>query len=386
MKPDFLKQLPRLVDVPAAQLASQPVILRLDLNYQGAGAEADFRLGRSLPTIRWLVERRAKVVVLSHVSAAVVGGDQGAPSLRPEFERLAQKLPARFWGGELGEAVNQVRSLPPGGILMLENLRRWPGEEADDPAFAAALAALGKYYVNDAFAASHRAHASIVGLPSLLPGFAGPLLVEEVSELSGLFEPAPPLVVIIGGNKLATKLPLIQNFLPVASQVFVYGALAHPFLKARGLEIGRSLLSEDGLAGVILPESPKIILPVDGLVGPDLVKDLGHIRPEEAILDAGPRSVAAIAGAVATAKTVLWNGPLGDLDKGFNRGTEELIRLLAGSRAYSVIGGGDTVPVISRMGYLNKFGFVSTGGGAMLSFLGAGTLPGLQALLNSKSV
>lgn len=386
MTPLSLTDLPRLVDLPAEALAGKRVLLRLDLNYQGAGAEADFRLGRSLPTIRWLIERQAKLVILSHVSAAVAGPDQTPPSLRPEFERLSQKVPAEFWGGDLREAAERVSRLLPGQVLMLENLRRYEGEEKNDPAFAKELASLGDFYINDAFAASHRKHASIVGLPGLLPSAAGPLLCEEVSELSGLFKPQLPLVVIIGGNKLVTKLPLIENFLPVASQVFVYGALAHPFLKARGLEIGRSLISEEGLSGKALPESPKIILPVDGLVGPDLVKDLTKIEKGEAILDAGPRAVAALASALATAKTILWNGPLGDLDKGFSGGTEALIKLISQSPAYSVIGGGDTVPVIARLGLLNKFGFVSTGGGAMLSFLGAGTLPGLEALLTGPRV
>ena len=268
---------------------------------------------------------------------------------------------------------------------MLENLRQNPGEKENNPVFAGRLASLANIYVNDAFAVSHREHASIVSLPRLLPSYAGPLLSEEITILSKAFNPERPFLFIIGGVKFDTKLPLIEKFLDIADYVFVGGALANDIFKEKGYEVGRSVVAQSGINLKHVEMNPRLIVPADvitvstlskGAKSPDL------IGPDEKIVDAGPRTIDQIADLLNDVRFVIWNGPLGDYEKDFSEGTENLARVLVESRVETIIGGGDTIACVRRLGLLDKFSFVSTGGGAMVEFLARGTLPGIDALTN----
>jgi phosphoglycerate kinase len=284
---------------------------------------------------------------------------------------------------DLADAPVVVRDLQDGEIVMLENLRKNPGEKANDPIFASKLASLGDVYVNDAFAVSHRAHASVVSVPRLMPSYAGPLLSEEVEQLSKAFNPAHPFLFMLGGAKFETKLPLIEKFLTIADSVFVGGALANDLFKEKGYEVGVSLVSKVHGNLKHLETHPKIIVPSDVIVGQALMKEVKAaeaVGPQDKIMDAGPQTVSQLSDIMTDARLVLWNGPVGDYERGFSEGTEGIARALVESGVPTIIGGGDTIAVISKMGLLDKFSFVSTGGGAMLQFLAEGTLPGIEAL------
>jgi phosphoglycerate kinase len=286
-----------------------------------------------------------------------------------------------------------VRELAAGKILVLENLRRHKGERMNDRAFAQELAALADVFVEDSFDTCHRAHASIVGVPELLPSYAGLLLEEEVRELSKALAPAHPSLAVIGGMKFNTKEEVLATLLAKYDRVFVGGALASDFLRASGREVGKSFVSSahtESLKGLLA--HPKLVLPIDSLVIPASavgtkdarakarIAPLGDVHPDEIILDHGPRTSALLAALAEKAETVLWNGPLGRYEDGFSDATDDFARAVAGSGARSVIGGGDTVAAIEGLGLLSRFSFVSTGGGAMLAFLARGTLPGIDAL------
>ncbi len=363
-------------------LAGQRVLVRLDLNLPLANGQItdDFRLARSLGTLRFLLARGAKVLAVSHL-----GSDPRA-SLSGAAKALNQYLPTEFvpdWRDGLPAAP---RNRPSGAIWLLENLRRDPGEETNDPAFAGSLAALADIFVNEAFAVSHRPHASVVGLPRLLPSFVGENFAAEVAGLSGLFSPAHPFIIILGGAKFGTKLPLVEKFLPLADKIFIYGALANVFFRSLGIETGQSLVDGGAVIDRNLLRHPKIILPVDVRVRVGArvaIKKLSAIEASDNILDIGLESIEKLVDEIALARTILWNGPVGLCEQGFTGGTKSLAQLVAASRARTVIGGGDTVAAVAGLGLLDQFGFVSTGGGAMLDFLARGTLPGIEALAQS---
>lgn len=355
-------------------LAGRRVLVRADLNVplQDGRVTDDFRLRELVPTLEWLRQAEAVTIVASHL------GDKKA-SLLPVVRALEKYIRVGFlpWAHRA-----ETAAMPGGSITVLENLRAQAGEEANEPAFAQALASLGELYVNEAFSASHRAHASIVGVPKLLPSVAGPRFVAEVEHLERLFAAEPPLVVVIGGAKFGTKLPLVEKFLPRAAQICVGGALAHSFFKARGYELGESLIDADvkidHLAG-----ASKIIVPADVRLADGRVVAPSALGPGDKIVDVGPATLAAWSRLIASAKTILWNGPLGNYENGHTAATLELARVISTSSAYSVVGGGDTLAAISALGLGDKFGFVSTAGGAMLDFLATGTLPGIEALTKS---
>lgn len=356
------------------------VLVRVDFNVpiKESAVANDFRIKKMLPAVNYLREAGARLVLASHI------GSDGAQSLLPVYEYLQKELSDIRFAESIDEhARKQTETLGEGEVLLLENLRRDAGEEANDEAFAKLLASLGDIYVNEAFSSSHRSHASIVGAPKHLPAYAGLLFEREVEMLSKALEPERPFFLILGGAKIETKMPLVEKFLSVAENIFVYGALAHDIYRARGYEIGRSLHSKD--ADVVhLLENEKIVVPTDVVVaneaGEVSVKEPDQVRPDEIIWDAGPLSVNLVRERIAEAKFVLWNGPIGNFEKGFPGGTEHLAEVVAESPAFSVVGGGDTIAAISKLNIEEKFGFVSTGGGAMLSFLGSGTLPGIEAL------
>jgi phosphoglycerate kinase len=373
------------------RLENAAVLVRAALNVplvDGTVANT-FRLRRALPTIEYLRKRNARVILIGHL------GEQGTETLQPVYEALRAYLPTLKFcpvttGPQAGKAVNEML---PGDVLMLENLRRNAGETKNDPSFAAELAQLGDIFVQDSFDVCHRAHASVVGVPALLPAYAGLLVEEEVRELTKALNPKSPSLAVIGGAKFSTKEPVLVTLLQRYSTVFVGGALANDFMKAGGHAVGASLISKnvDDTAVKTLLAHPRLMLPIDEVVAPmgseqaaSRVVGIDSVPAAEAVLDDGPKTVDALGKIAASAKLVLWNGPLGNYEHGFVQATEGLARAIAASNAYSILGGGDTVAAIEKLGLADRFSFISTGGGAMLDFLATGTLPGLQPLMQKK--
>ena len=372
------------------------VLLRVDFNVpmEGSRIVDDSRIQQSLPTFLELLRRGAAVVVATHIDRP--GGKvDPALSVRPTADRLAELL------GMAVEVAPDVRGaqtqamahrLTPGEVLMLENVRFEPGEESNDPAFAAHLAALADCYVNDAFGTAHRAHASTEGVAHLLPSAAGLLMQRELEFLGRvLTDPAPPLVAIVGGAKISTKIGVMESLLPRVSRLLVGGAMACTMLKARGASVGASKVEEDQLEtarGLLAAGGDKLLLPVDAVVADGFaadaatkVVDADSIPDSWMMLDVGPRTVDAFAAVIASAGTVVWNGPLGVYEmEPFRRGTEAVAEAVAGSKAVSIVGGGDLVAALANLGLDQAITHISTGGGATLEFLEGKQLPGITAL------
>jgi len=323
----------------AGNLAGKTVLVRVDWNAPMDKTEVidDFRIKKSLPTLEYLAKAGAKVIIATHLELS-------------------------------GASVGPLRKYVPAGMKLLENLRNNPGEEGNAAKFARALAAKADLYVNEAFSVSHREHASIVRVPKLLSSFVGLEFLLEIQELSKAFYPKKPFLFILGGAKFDTKLPLLEKFSHIADRIFVGGALANNFFKEQGKDIGDSLVSEGDFGLKALLDTGKIILPED-----TIVKD-GRI------LDAGPIAIENLKPLISAAKLVLWNGPLGNYEKGYKTSTLALAKMISEFGGESIIGGGDTLAAIHELNILDKFSFVSTGGGAMLDFLATGTLPGIEAL------
>lgn len=373
-------ELPLVTKAPA--LLGKRVLLRLDFNVPLAHAKVRdaYRILRSLETLNFLRESGARTVIISHV-----GKGKPEESLEPIANYLSAEFPLTFLSQlENPDNMRIINAMQDGDIVLLENLRHSKKEEANDPAFAQYLAALGDVYVNDAFSVSHRAHASVVGVPKLLPHYAGLLMEQEVGRLSAAFNPPHPFLFILGGVKLSTKMPLLKKFLTLADRVFVGGTVANTFFKAQGHEIGRSVYDQreiDGLKEYIANE--KLILPGDVIVKNDAGSEeckVDEVTSEDMIVDVGTETVRNMEAIVGSAKLIVWNGPLGYYEAGFTEGTRDLLSLVSGASATSIIGGGDTVALIDEMHALDRFSFVSTGGGAMLDFLANETLPGIEAL------
>lgn len=364
----------------AGDIKGKKVLLRLDLNVPLVGDEIrdDFRIKQALPTISLLKKKGARTIIISHLD------NSDTFSLGRVASYINKIIPLAFVK-KLDELTKVVPTMKDGDVMMFENLRLNSGEKENDSVFANELSRVADIFVNDAFSVCHREHASIVSLPRLLPSYAGPLLDREIRELSKSFNPSHPFLFILGGAKFDTKIPLIQKFLDIADNVFVGGALANDVFKDHGFEIGRSLTSKLPPAFLGISRNPRLIVPPDVVVAsPEMTENRlpQKVGPEDKIMDAGPQTIAMLSDLLSEAKFVLWNGPLGDYEKGFDKGTKDLANAIAESSATSIIGGGDTVAVVSKMGILDKFTFVSTGGGAMLDFLAKGTLPGIEALKN----
>lgn len=357
------------------------VLLRLDFNVpiEDGNIRDTFRIDAALPTLRFLLDHGARVIVISHL-----GKGKPEESLLPVADYLGKQLPLSFVHALRGEAVTTVLGLQKNGeAVLLENLRHDPGEEANDPVFADYLASLADAYVNDAFSVSHRAHASVVGVAERLPSYAGPLLANEIAQLSKAFDPARPFLFILGGAKIGTKMPLLKKFLNKADSVFVGGSIVNNFFKVAGNEIGQSVYDPEELDGVAeMLMNPKLRIPTDVVVEGDGSRTcaISEVHADERIVDAGPESIAFLAPEIAQTKLIIWNGPLGWYEKGYTDATKQLLTLIAGSEATSIIGGGDTVTLLDEMHMTDKFSFVSTGGGAMLDFLANESLPGIEVL------
>ncbi len=376
-----MKTIKNLEDI--GEIVGKKILLRVDFNVpidEGKVVD-DYRIVKSLPTINWLREKGARVILISHLD------EKSGVTLAPVGEYLQSHFPVKFVGDVAGEAAaSAAASLGNGDVILLENLRQNPGEEANDESFAKSLASFADVYINDAFAVSHRAHASIVGVPKFLPKYAGLLMDAEIKNLSSVFNPPHPFLFILGGAKFDTKLPLIEKFLSLAEHVFVGGALSNNIFKEMGYEVGKSLVSDGDFNIKNLLGDQRLIIPKDVEVmaesGEKIIRKSNEVQATEAIYDSGPETLANLANLVKESKCVLWNGPLGNYEKGFIQPTIELANMLAASGDKTIVGGGDTLAAIASSGAEEKISFISTGGGAMLQFLLDETLPGIEALKN----
>ncbi len=383
-----------------AQVSGKRVLVRVDFNVPldpNTGEVADdTRIRAVLPTIEYLTQQGARVILMSHL-----GRPEGKVVEKLRLDPVARRLsallgrPVKKAPDCIGPEVERiVAELQPGEVLLLENVRFHPGEEANDPAFAEALARLGDIFVSDAFAAAHRAHASTVGVARFLPAYAGFLMEKEIYYLTKVLEaPERPYVAVIGGAKVSDKLPVLRNLLPRVDRLLVGGGMANTFLKAEGHQVGSSLYEEEqvGAARELLATG-KVLIPVDGVIAERVAADaqtqiivFGDVPEGWRILDIGPETVRRFQEALRPARTVLWNGPLGVFELApFAAGTRAIGEFLAGlAGAVRVIGGGETVAAVEKFGLADRFDHVSTGGGATLEFLEGRTLPGIAVLYES---
>ena len=372
------------------------VLLRVDFNtpMEDSRIVDDSRIRQSLPTFYDLLRRGAAIVVATHIDRP---GGRVDPklSVRPAADRLAQLLGVAVGvapdvcGPETRAAAHRLSR---GGLLMLENVRFEPGEESNDPAFARQLAAMADCYVNDAFGAAHRAHASTEGVAHLLPCAAGLLMQQEVEFLGRvLTEPQPPLIAIVGGAKISSKIGVIESLLPRVERLLLGGAMACTMLKAGGASMGSSKVEDDQIErarGLLAAGAGKLLLPVDAVIADDFVSDAAtrvvdadSIPDGWMMLDIGPQTVDAFDAVIASAGTVVWNGPMGVYEmEPFRRGTEAVAQAMARSTAVSVVGGGDLAAALANLGLDQAITHISTGGGATLEFLEGRELPGIAAL------
>jgi len=380
-------------------VAGKRVLVRVDFNVpmEAGRIVDDSRIRAAIPTITDLVERRARVILMTHLGRPDGQLDE-AYRTWPLAERLSQLMerPVRHLDDSVGPTVEAaVRAMQDGDIVMLENVRFHPGETKNDPAFAKQLAALGDLYVDDAFGAAHRAHASTAGIAEYLPAVAGLLMEREINTLGRIMvDPPRPLVAIIGGSKISTKIGVLRSLLQRVDRLCIGGAMACTFFKAKGLEMGRSLVEDDQLdvARSLLtspaPGSGTLVLPLDAVIAAEArpgVKvetvAIDAVPADMKVLDVGPMTVERFLQTSDGAHAIVWNGPLGVYEvPPFDRGTDALAEGLAGSDAETIIGGGDLVAALQKQHLAERMSFVSTGGGATLEFLEGKILPGIAVL------
>lgn len=388
-------------DLSDTQVRGRRALIRVDYNVpldDKGNVTDDSRIRATLPTLQYLRGREARIVLIAHL-----GRPKGRPDPRYSLSPVADQL-SELLGEEVGfvpttvsaEAILATRALEPGQVVLLENTRFDPGETQNDEAFSRKLAELGDFYVNDAFGAAHRAHASTEGVTRFLqPAVSGLLMERELDQLGGLLEePDAPFVAVMGGAKVSGKIDLIENLLDRVDRLCIGGAMACTFFRALGLGTGRSLVEEDlvDFAGALLERAgDKLVLPVDGVVAPSLdegeptrVASRDEIPQDQMFADIGPESAKAFAREVKTGKTILWNGPVGVFERdAFAQGSRVIAQAVAeatSAGAKSVVGGGDTASAVAAFGLKDGMSHISTGGGATLEFLAGKELPGVTAL------
>jgi phosphoglycerate kinase len=390
-----------MLSVKDLDVQGKRIFLRVDFNVpldENQNIRDDTRIKAALPTLNHLLENGAKVVVASHLGRPK-GEFKPEFSTKPVAKRLAELIPQEVFHAPdvVGHSVEAKKAqLEESQVLLLENLRFYPGEKGNDPEFARQLAQDIDYYVNDAFGACHRAHASIVGITlHVKKSAAGFLVNKEVEYLNkAVLSPQKPYVAILGGAKVSDKIPVIESLLYKADNILIGGAMAYTFFSAQGFDVGRSLVEEDkkdlslNLLGKAASMGVHFLLPKDHIaaaaIDPDaqgrIIQDF-PIPPELMALDIGPQTIEKFKNVIATAKTIFWNGPMGvfEIDQ-FGKGTEEVAKAVANSDAVSIIGGGDSVAAVLKIGVSDKISHISTGGGASLEYIANESLPGLEAL------
>jgi len=373
------------------------VLVRCDFNVpldEKGSILDDFRIRQTIPTIKYLVKEGAKVILISHLDDPK-GRIVENLRLTPLQEKLMEYLDLSVVKANdcIGpEVEGWLKEMKEGEILLLENIRFHKGEEENDENFAKELAKLGDTYINDAFSVCHRAHASVVGIPKFLPSGMGLLLEKEIKVLSNVLEkPWRPLVAIIGGVKISTKIKLIEKFLEIADHLLLGGEIANTILSGKGILVGRPLPEKEVLEKIekIDLTNLKLHLPVDGIISlkerkEDFLREgaIGTFKKEEGVFDIGSETRAIFEKIIKTAKMIIWNGPLGLFeDERFEKGTREVaLEIARNHTAFKIIGGGETIEAVTKFGLLDKFDHVSTGGGAMLEFLAGEKLPGIEVL------
>ena len=381
-------------------LNNKKVIIRCDFNVPIKDGKIidDNRIVQSLTTIKYAIDNNAKVILMSHLGRIKEEADKENNSLKIVSERLGELLEknVKFSSVTRGEELeNLINSLNPGDVLLMENTRfeDVPGkkESGNDPELGAYWASLGEIFINDAFGTAHRAHASNVGMASHLPSGLGFLVEKEVNALSVLVEPNHPFVVLLGGSKVSDKIGVIENLVKKADKILIGGGMAYTFLKAKGLNIGKSILDEESLdfcRKVMSENQDKIILPVDNVATHEYSNDVPFrnvsvydMSDDEMGLDIGSETVKLFSSVLDTAKMVFWNGPLGVYEfSNFTKGTEEVLNKLINIDATTVLGGGDIVAAASKLGYKDKVTHASTGGGVTLEFMEGKELPGVVSI------
>jgi len=395
-RPHLLHGAPALkASITTVDVAGKRVLVREDLNVPMTGGTIadDSRVRAAAPTLEHLARRGARVIVMSHLGRPK--DREPELSLRPIAADLARRVgrDVRFAEDSVGEpATRAVDTLQSGELLLLENVRYHKEDEANDPGFARRLASLGDLFVNDAFAASHRAHASVVGVAAYLPAYAGELMEAELRALrQALDNPRRPMVAVVGGAKVSTKVGVLRNLLKKVDSLLIGGAMANTFFKARGWPTGSGLVEDTALEeakAVAAEAGDKLILPVDVVCArkmeagePLRIMDAEKVEPGWMALDIGPRSIALFNEKLRGAGTVIWNGPVGVSEiKDFSDGTKAVGEAVASSGAFTLVGGGDTVAAIESLGLAGRYSHVSTGGGATLEYLEGKELPGIAIL------
>ena len=390
------------MSVSDIEVEGKRVLVRVDFNVpldERGEITDDTRIQAALPTIKYLIGRGARVILISHL-----GRPKGKVVDDLRLAVVAQRL-SQILGQQVevatdcigSEVEKSVEELNNGDVLLLENIRFHLEEEGNDASFAQTLARLGDIFVNDAFGASHRAHASVVGIANYLPAVAGLLLEKEIKTLGGILEnPARPFAVLLGGAKISDKIGMLENIRDKVDSLLIGGGMAATFLKAKSYEVGLSLVEEDmlefvsKLMGDMAGQGTYLVLPVDVVVTENLsaevepkIVSIENIPSESKIVDIGPLTIDSFSQELKKCKTVFWNGPMGIYELSqFAMGTQAMTRLLANLEATTVIGGGSTTESVTEMGLSDRMTFVSTGGGASLRFLGGQTLPGVEVLLD----
>lgn len=383
--------------ITEASVENKRVLVRVDFNtpLDAHGNVAnDKRIRAALPTINYLTENKAKVVILTHV-----GRPKGERVEKLQTNAVARKLSEliekkvvkadEVFGDDVEKKINEMNS---GDVIMLENVRFYPEEKENDSEFSKKIANLADIFVNDGFGVSHRSHASITGIPKYLPAYAGFLLEKEIKTLSEVRDnPEKPLIVVMGGVKLETRIPMIEQFIEKADKILFGGAMIFTFYKAQGKNIGKSLLDEAHIetAKMLLEKYPeKLVLPIDIVAAKEFKENaeqktvsVDEIQDDEIGLDVGEKTIKEFAQICSDAKTIVWNGPLGAFEiKPFNKGTFDFATEIAKTNARTIIGGGDTAAAVEEANLQDKMSFISTGGGASLMLLEGKKLPGVEAL------
>jgi len=388
-----------------ADVDGKRVLVRVDFNVplQDGAVTDDTRVRAAIPTIQYLKEHNAAIILMSHLGRPKGDGPEPALSLKPAADKLAEltgydvKFVADTYGDEAKAAVD---ALKPGEILVLENVRFLKAEKKNDPEVAKKLASYGDIFVLDAFGTAHRAQGSVVGPAAYLPAYAGFLLEKEVDTLTSIFaEPERPFVAIVGGSKVSSKIGVLDHLIDSADTLIIGGGMAYTFFLAKGYTVGTSLKEEDWVerAGEMLKKAEakgvKILLPVDNVVAPEFKDEPGTVVDSDKIpddqmgMDIGPKTEALYAEAIKGAKTVFWNGPTGVFEfDSFQHGTKAVAEAVAEVKAAggtSIIGGGDSVAAINKFGLADKMSWISTGGGASMELVEGKALPGVEALLDA---